>query len=153
MMFKELIEGLGEKMGIGGEIEIDDEGRAFLEFDGMGVVLQGVDEVNKLTFLSTVGMPPPENPARLYKTLLEANYLFEGTGGATLSINPDSGGVMLATCLDSRALTVEDLMDALDKFLDSLIAWRDFVNDYREIPSEEKSSEEDNFCNLTAFRA
>ncbi len=153
MMFKELIEGLGEKMGVMGEIEIDDEGRSLLEFDGMGVVLQGVDEVNKLTLLSPVGLPPPEDPARLYKTLLEANYLFEGTGGATLSINPDGGGVMLVKCLDTRALTVEDLMDALDKFLDSLIAWRDFVSEYRELPPEEKSSDEENFCNLTAFRA
>lgn len=153
MIFKELISGLGEKMGIMGGIEIDDEGRTLLEFDGMGVVLQGVDEANKLTLLSPVGLPPPEDPARLYKTLLEANYLFEGTGGATLSINPDGGGVTLVKCLDTRALSVEDLMEALDKFLDTLIAWRDFVSEYRELPLEEKAAEEENFCNLTAFRA
>lgn len=63
MDFSELIKGLAEKMGIGGEIEVDDEQRCFLEFDDMGVVIQGVDAAEAVVLLAPIGIPPPEDPA------------------------------------------------------------------------------------------
>lgn len=131
MCFSELIKGLAEKIGIGAEIEVDADQRCFLEFDGMGVVIQGVDAAETVAFLSPIGRPPPEDPCALYKALLEANYLFQGTSGATLSLNPEGGGVMLCRQLDSKALDVEGLMAALDAFLNTLAAWRAFVGEYR----------------------
>lgn len=136
MQFNELIRGLAEKMGIGGEIEVDDEQRCFLEFDGMGVVIQGVEAAETVALLSPVGVPPPEDPCALYRALLEANYLFQGTSGATLSVNPDGGGVMLCRQLDGKALGVDGLMAALDAFLNTLAAWRSYVSEYRAKPAE-----------------
>lgn len=42
-----------------------------------------------------LGEVPPESREALYKTLLEANDLFAGTLGATLSLNPANGRVRL----------------------------------------------------------
>lgn len=131
MYFKELISEFAEKLGIAGGVEFDDEDRCLIEFDGMGVVIQGVDAVGAVVLLSPIGMPPPEDPAQLYKSLLEANYLFQGTSGATLSVNPDGGGINLCRQLDARALDVESLMQALDAFLNTLSAWRAFIAGYR----------------------
>ncbi|MBR4251540.1 MAG: type III secretion system chaperone [Kiritimatiellae bacterium] len=41
------------------------------------------------------GRAPPEGREALYKTLLEANDLFAGTLGATLSLNPANGRIRL----------------------------------------------------------
>lgn len=142
MDFGELIKGLAEKMGIGGEIEVDDDQRCFLEFDGMGVVIQGVDAAETVALLSPVGMPPPEDPAQLYRALLEANYLFHGTSGATLSVNPEDGGVMLCRSLDGKALDADGLLVALDAFLNTLVAWRSFVGEYRAKPAETETPDD-----------
>lgn len=142
MRFNELVRGLAEKMGIGGVVEIDAEQRCFLEFDGLGVVIQGVDAAETVALLSPVGLPPPEEPGALYKALLEANYLFQGTAGATLSVNPEDGGVMLCRSLDARALDAEGLLVALDAFLNTLVAWRTFVGEYRARPAEPTGGEE-----------
>lgn len=143
MDFSELIKGLAEKMGIGGEIEVDDEQRCFLEFDDMGVVIQGVDAAEAVVLLAPIGIPPPEDPAQLYRGLLEANYLFQGTSGATLSVNPDGGGVNLCRQLDARALDVERLMQALDVFLNTLAAWKAYIDGYRPDAADDGASAED----------
>lgn len=136
MNFSELIGQFAAKIGIGAEIEIDSEERCFLEFDGMGVVIQGMAATETVAVLSPVGMPPPEDPCALYKALLEANYLFRGTSGATLSVNPEDGGVMLCRSLDGKALDADGLFVALDAFLNTLVAWRTFVSEYRAKPAE-----------------
>ena len=148
MQYRELIKGLVEKAGIAGEVEIDDEERCLLEFDGFGVVIQGVDAANAITFVSPVAELPPENPERLYRVLLEANHIFQGTGGATLSVNPDGGFVYLCRQLDSRMLDVNELVDALDGFLNTLEAWRTFIVEYRDRPTEEKPAEGDTLSAL-----
>ena len=145
MCFNELIKGLAEKMGVGSEIEIDDEQRCLLEFDDMGVVIQGVDAAEAVVLLSPIGMPPPENPAQLYRALLEANYLFQGTSGATLSVEPERGGVNLCRQLDARMLDVEGLMQALDAFLNTLAAWKTFIDGYRPDKTPDSAPAENEF--------
>ena len=142
MYFNELIRGLAERIGIGGEIEVDSDQRCLLEFDGMGVVIQGVDAAETVALLSPVGMPPPENPEQLYRALLEANYLFQGTSGATLSVNPDGGGVMLCRQLDGKSLDADGLLVALDAFLNTLVAWRSFVGEYRAKQAETETPDD-----------
>ena len=142
MYFNELIRGLAERIGIGGEIEVDSDQRCLLEFDGMGVVIQGVDAAETVALLSPVGMPPPENPEQLYRALLEANSLFQGTSGATLSVNPDGGGVMLCRQLDGKSLDADGLLVALDAFLNTLVAWRSFVGEYRAKQAETETPDD-----------
>lgn len=136
MPYRELIRGLAEKAGIAGEVEFDDEERCLLEFDGMDVVIQGVDAAHAVAFVAPVGEPPPERPERLYRMLLEANHAFGGTGGATLSVNPDGGCVFLCRQLDARSLDVDEFAKALERFLDALEAWRTLVSDYRTRPED-----------------
>ena len=142
MPYRELIRGLAEKAGIAGEVEFDDEERCLLEFDGMGVVIQGVDAAHAVAFVAPVGEPPPERPERLYRMLLEANHVFGETGGATLSVNPDGGYVYLCRQLDVRSLDVDEFAKALEQFLNALETWRTRVGDYRARPEDEPSAAE-----------
>lgn len=143
MHYRELIAGLAEKVGIRDGIEFDDEERCLLEFDGMNVVIQGVDAAHAVAFIAPVGEPPPEQSERLYRMLLEANHIFEGTGGATLSVNPDGGYVYLCQQLDARSLDVDEFVKALEQFLNALEAWRTLVSDYRARPADAEAGAAD----------
>lgn len=136
MYFRELMAGLAEKIGLKGEIEIDDEERCLIAFDGMDVVIQGVDAARAVAFVAPVGELPPERPDRLYRTLLEANHVFGGTAGATLSVNPEGGWVYLCRQFSLDALDVDGFADGLEGFLNTLAAWRTFVAEYRARPEE-----------------
>ena len=141
MQYRELINGLVEKAGIAGEVEFDEEERCLLAFDGMNVVIQGVDAAHAVALVAPVGEPPPERPERLYRMLLEANHAFGGTGGATLSVNPDGGYVYLCRQLDSRSLDVDEFAKALEQFLNALEALRTRVSDYRARPEDAEPPE------------
>lgn len=136
MEFRELMAVLAEKTGVKDEIEIDDENRCLMEFDGMGVVIQGVDEAGVVNFLSALGEPPPEQLTGFYRALLEANHLFQGTFGATLSVAPGSGAVFLCKSIPYVALDGDKFMKDLSNFVNAVETWRTFVSDFRATDNE-----------------
>lgn len=58
------------------------------------------------------------------KTLLEANYFFNGTGGATLSINPETGAYTLIAVEKLDRLSPESFFAFVEKFVNSLSTWK-----------------------------
>lgn len=137
MDFVELVNALAEKVGLAEGIEIDSDNRCLMEFDGMIVALQGLDEVGQVSFFSSVGEPPPERLERLYRSLLEANHLFRGTSGSTLSVDPETGEMFLCRAMPYAALDGDSFIEELEKFVNIVENWRKFVADYRASPPEE----------------
>ena len=131
MTFRELIDSLAEKVGLKDGIELDEENRCLVEFDGMGVVIQGDDDLRMLSLLSPLGEPPPERLEVLYRALLEANHLFGGTFGATLSIDPSRGWVYLCKNLSYAALDGEGLAGELENFMNTVERWCAYVKNFR----------------------
>ena len=131
MEFRELIDALAEKTGVREGIEIDAQNRCLMEFDDMGVVIQGIDEVGTLTLMSVLGEPPPERLEGLYRALLEANHLFRGTFGATLSVDPDNGSVFLCKCIPYAALDGDSFVKELENFVNAVESWRTVVTEFR----------------------
>ena len=86
MGFQNIIAALGGKLGV----ELDGaDGACGLAVDGVDVVLQ--DAGDWLLVHTDLGEPPPQDPAALHRAMLEANFLYGGTGGATLAISPSDG--------------------------------------------------------------
>ena len=131
MEFASLIAELGNRLHVRGDIEVDDENRCLMEFDGMGVVIQGDDELRTLSLLAPLCDPPPERLEELYRTLLEANHLFAGTFGATLSIDPGRGWVHLCKNLPYAALDAEVLASELENFMNAVERWSSEVKGFR----------------------
>ena len=72
--------------------------------------------------------------------LLAANLFWLESDGATLSLEPISGEVLLARKLDSRELTVDGLREALDGFANAVDYWRERIADFgrsAEAPEED----------------
>ena len=90
----------------------------------------------ELVLLCDLGMPPRARRLALYESLLEANHLWLGTGGATLGVEPGTGHVVACERLDLQGLGASGLASALAEFVEACGAWRDFIDQARpQVPA------------------
>lgn len=134
MRFEEQIEALGKKIGV--PLQVDDEGACVLSVDDMTVTLQSIAEIEAAGFWGEIGEPPPQGLEKLLSAMLEANHMFRGTGGATISRDSETDRFFLCRILDLRSLDAEAFAAALERFVNVLEAWIRLVKDYREMVSE-----------------
>lgn len=136
MAYEELTDALAAKLGIEGMIRED--GVCSVEIDGMIVSLVHVGDADAMALHGIVGDPPPEAEGRFGAMLLQANHMFKGTGGATLSQDPESKEYALQRQFPLALLDADSLAAELEKFVDSLERWKGVLADFR--PIEEKAS-------------
>ena len=138
MDYKELISAFGEKHGIDGLAS--DEGTTSLDIDGMTVEIFHNEEDASIFLCSVVGEPPAEGQERFSALLLQANFLFKGTDGATLSQNPDTKEYALVRVLSLSLLDLDSFSSALEKFVNGIESWRKLLADFRPIVEDAASS-------------
>ena len=126
MTFGELIDVLGKRLGV--EIE-DAGGAAALEIDGETVILQDAGEL--LLVRAEVGEIPADGREGILASAMEANFLYQGTGGATLAVNPADGRLVVQKYNWLERLDPETVFDTLERFADTAAAWRRILADYR----------------------
>ena len=131
MRFEEQIEALGSKIGV--PLQVDDEGSCVLSVDDMTVTLQSIPEAESVGFWGEIGEPPPQGLEKLLSAMLEANHMFRGTGGATISRDSETGRFFLCRVLDLRNLDAEAFAAALERFVNVLEAWIALVRDFRDV--------------------
>lgn len=93
--------------------------------DGIGVaLLQEGEDGESLTLFADLGIPDSTQEARLYRQLLEANFLWQGTGGAVLGVHPASAAIGLAARLDFEGLDAALLAEAIERFVIVAAHWQ-----------------------------
>ena len=128
MTFEELMNEVGRKLGV--EL-VTYGGMTQLTIDGMEISISEIAEREAVVLNGTLGEPPPQGLAPLYRAMLEANFNFAGTSGATLAVNPDSGELTLTRLAPLAILDAEGFLSRLEGFVNVLEAWRKIVADYR----------------------
>ena len=128
MTFDELIRDFGGKIGV--ELTPTD-GAVALAVDDMSVLIQELPELDAVVLLGEIGEPPPEGLERLLTAMLDANHLFAGTGGGTLSRDPESGKFHLCRWESLALADGESFAAVVEKFVNVLETWRKLVADYR----------------------
>lgn len=128
MEVHELMKGLAGRLGI----ELDAGDVCSFEADGIVVSMCFPQEADFLVMSCDLGEPPPERLEGLYKALLGANFMFGGTMGSTIALNPDDGRIALCRAMPTAALDVDQLCNQLEHFLNTAETWRKIVADYRE---------------------
>ena len=93
----------------------------------VSLFFEGDEELGDVVFFSLLGKPSAERLPAVTRVLLEANYLWAGTGGATLGMSPDDGTVIIAARLPLDTLNGAALASLLDSFVDSASFWRRYV--------------------------
>ena len=123
MTFGEMIDGIGKNLGV----ELADEGgAAAVQVDGTPVILQMADD-DLLLIHADIGEIAPENRDRVHAAAMEANFLYQGTGGATLAVDPHGGHLHLQKYNWLDRLDVEKAVTSLTRFADTVKTWKGLV--------------------------
>ena len=138
MTFDELMVEAGKKLNI--EL-VTHDGATQLEIDGMEITILEMPALDAIIFNGVIGEPPPQGLEQLYRAMLEANYNFAGTAGATLAVSPNGGELTLTRLVPSVQLDADALLTALEGFTNVLETWRKIVADYRPDESDAASAE------------
>ena len=132
MRFPDILDALSSELGI----EIMDEGGATaIEIDGQDVILNLAND-DLLFIHADLGEIPPDRRERIVAAAMEANFLYQGTGGSTLAVNPYDGHLHLQKYNWLERLDSDKALDALTRFADIALAWRDIVSDAATAPIE-----------------
>ena len=123
MEFEKLVEGFAAKVNEPG-LRPDDDGAVTIENDRVCITVQDVPELGKVMMHCALGESPAENAAALERKMLEANFMYRGTAGATLSRDGETGRYYLCRCDDIVAMDVEGFCGLIESFLELSAAWR-----------------------------
>ena len=130
MTFEELISGLGSKIGV--ELTSDD-GSCVINVDDMVVTLMSLPDSDRLAVYGEIGDPPPEGLEQLLSAMLEANHLFAGTAGATISRDHETGRFHLCRQEPLATLDADSLAALVESFVNTLEIWRKAIASYRPV--------------------
>lgn len=145
MGFRDLIEKFAERCGV--EAPDSKDGAVVFEIDGMPVGFIHDRTGDAVMVVAEIGEQNPDADEACSSALLKANYLFAGTGGATLCRNPETGAfaIMRSWPLasldgDAFASSVNDLLTTAEKWKavvegmgEAQVAHDDQVEEEREI--------------------
>ena len=135
MEYKTLVRELGEKLGFELDGSIDAVG---LEIEDVAVVLQlaGGPRGDILFTHADLGLPPSERRDALGRAVLEANFLYQGTGGASFALNPADGHLHLQRYDWLERLDVDAAVSMLQRFSDTISSWRKILADVQHAPTD-----------------
>ncbi len=68
--------------------------------------------------------------------MLEANFLYGGTGGATLAVSPADGHAHLQKYTWLERLDAESSLLFIDRFAETAAHWKTLLSDYRPATPE-----------------
>lgn len=129
MELKELMESFAARVGLEG-LEPDPFGVYVLSFDEMAVAFKE-DEPGQLILIAPFAKKPEEGTDHLAELLLSANHLQKATGGATISLDADSGDYCLQRRDRLSALDGEGFSLLIETFVNKLEEFRNLVQEFR----------------------
>ena len=128
MTFKELIAAFGAKIGVA---LVADNESCVVGVDDMTVTFLHLDEADKISIYGEIGETPQDGIEELLSTMLEANHLFAGTAGATLSRDKKTGRFCLCRVEPLALLDADSFASVMESFVNTLAVWRSIVANYR----------------------
>ena len=102
----------------------------------MIVTFHVLPELDEIVLSGDIGEPPPEHLENLYKTMLESQYLFNGTAGATISLNSETNRFSLCKALPCKLLDGDSFFSEAEQFVNTLEVWVKLVKNYHGTASK-----------------
>lgn len=152
MELNEFLVDFGKIVGVP-DLRVDEDEHCALSVDEMVVHLQADKLHDALLIHGEVSELPSECGEGFFRALLEMNYLFSGTRGATLSLKPESDMLELAILLPGFTYcSMEKMLKILESFVNSLETLRNFIQDYRSGVNAKTASAETEDSGAEAYR-
>ncbi len=140
MLSTQLIQNFGTKLGF--NLELDESGSCSFEVDSVYVTMTALEETNEVAVTADVGALPQENVQPLLMKLLEANYQFQETHGATLSVNEFNHHVNLCLLLPAAIIDENIFENILENFINTAEFYAKILEAYPEGGVQETKEEE-----------
>ncbi|MBP5791131.1 MAG: type III secretion system chaperone [Kiritimatiellae bacterium] len=125
MQFEELINGFAGRFGIA-EGQIND-GAAVFDIDGMTVGFVNDETAATVMVVAEIGYPPPDANGKLGEVMLKSNYLYNGSNGAVLCMNPETSAYALMQTWALDPLDVETFAKNVESFINNAEKWKDVL--------------------------
>jgi hypothetical protein len=122
-----VLDELGRSAGLGA-LPLSADGRLTLTFDNqLEVTLEHEAEEERLLLWALVAELGTERPPALLAELLDADFLGQGTGGATLAVEHRSGKMVLWQSLPVPGLGAVTLERTIETFVTAATRWRQHI--------------------------
>lgn len=129
MGIQTLLSEFGKTVGIP-DLCFDENGYCCLFFDDMVVNMELAEDGDHLFLYSNVGEIPEGNLPAFYEMLLEGNYFFRKTRGATLGIDRDANIVLLIYRRPTLNLELSDFEQLIENFVNVTESWTRNINGF-----------------------
>ena len=133
MEYKELIDAFAAKCGL--EQPDAKDGAVVFEIDGMPVGFIHDPAEAAVMVVAEIGEQNPDADEACSSALLKANYLFAGTGGATLCRNPETGAFAIMRAWPLASLDGDAFASAVNGLLTTAEKWKAVVEGVGEAQS------------------
>lgn len=120
--YQALIRELGAALGAP-DMEADESGYVALTIDALEIHLQYDEEQDRIVLFTRLSEVSVDRAAETYGLLLSANLFWQGSGGATFSIDFDTGRVFLADRRELASVSTKLLETWLEGFVDIASYW------------------------------
>lgn len=119
--FDRVLAAFGATVGLD-RLALDEAGTGALFIDEVAVNLEVDEAQGRLLLYAALGVPEGD-PAAAHVAMLEANLFWQGTAGATLALQPETGAALLVRALPMAELDEVGFETALQTFVEMAEAW------------------------------
>ena len=112
------------------ELELDEENRCNLMFDEVAVSFELSPDEASVFLYSYLGDVVSNNSRAVFAALLDANYLFRGTMGATMGVDGASGRVVMIRSEDLSTLRLSRFQSLVEEFVNLAELWQNRLADF-----------------------
>ena len=127
----------------GKEIFVLDDQESCRALVGNGLVVEvlHLPEVGRLLLYADIGREPQEGRDRVYRLMLQAQHLFQGTAGASFGLDGNTGSVYLERPVSLATLTAESFVTDFEVFAQVALKWREALEGAVSLVGEIESLE------------
>lgn len=106
------------------DLEIRDNNKVHVNFDGIALLIEHLAEAEQILLAAPIAAVPDRGRERLYRELLQGQFIFAETRGAALALDRDESFVSLQCAPSLHALTPENFTALVENFLNMVEHWR-----------------------------
>ena len=112
------------------ELELDEENRCNLMFDEVAVSFELSPDEASVYLYSYLGDVASNDSKAVFAALLDANYIFRGTLGATMGVDEASGRVVMIRSEDLSTLRLSRFQSLVEEFVNLAELWQNRLADF-----------------------
>lgn len=139
MEYRELMDAFAAKCGV--ESPDAKDGVAVFDIDGMTVGFVHDETSGTVMVVAEIGYPPPDANGKFGEIMLKSNYLYNGTNGAVLCMNPETSAYALMQTWSLDPLDVETFAKNVESFFNNAEKWKEVLLGMRQVEAVKEDLE------------